>query len=77
MSENHIAKQEEEEDPYNARIEKTGCYKENEALQLCFYDKRDWRLCQEEMKAFRACFTKNSKNAGSQELLASSKHIDI
>ncbi|KAI8329589.1 hypothetical protein BD560DRAFT_293556, partial [Blakeslea trispora] len=52
----------EEEDPYNARIEKTGCYKENEALQLCFYDKKDWRLCQEEMKAFRACFTRNSRN---------------
>ncbi|KAI9308675.1 hypothetical protein BJ944DRAFT_259821 [Cunninghamella echinulata] len=59
---------EEEEDPYNARIEKTGCAQENEDLQLCFYDKRDWRLCKEEMQRFRKCFTANLSNAGSHEL---------
>ncbi|KAI8056294.1 uncharacterized protein B0P05DRAFT_440670, partial [Gilbertella persicaria] len=51
--------EEEEEEPYNARIKKTGCFEENEALQLCFYDTKDWRQCQEEMKAFRDCFTRN------------------
>lgn len=61
----------EEEDPYNARIERTGCAKENEDLQLCFYDKKDWRLCQEEMRRFRACFQAKSTNAGSRELRAS------
>ena len=63
--------EEEEDDPYNARIERTGCAQENEDLQICFYDKKDWRLCQEEMKRFRQCFQANSKNAGSQELKAS------
>ncbi|KAI9494209.1 hypothetical protein BDB00DRAFT_820143 [Zychaea mexicana] len=61
----------EEDDPYNARIERTGCAQENEDLQICFYDKKDWRLCQKEMKRFRQCFQANTKNAGSQELKAS------
>lgn len=64
---------EEEGDPYNERIEKTGCFQENETLQLCFYDTKDWRQCKEEMKAFRDCFTKNKNNAGSKELLESNK----
>ncbi|KAI9258769.1 hypothetical protein BDA99DRAFT_423813, partial [Phascolomyces articulosus] len=50
----------EDDDPYNERIERTGCAQENEDLQLCFYDKKDWRLCQEEMKRFRQCFQENS-----------------
>ncbi|ORX50479.1 hypothetical protein DM01DRAFT_1308184 [Hesseltinella vesiculosa] len=58
----------DEKDPYDLRIEKTGCAKENEALLLCYYDKHDWRLCQEEMKRFRACYTANVHNAGSHEL---------
>ncbi|KAI8068306.1 hypothetical protein BC940DRAFT_299650 [Gongronella butleri] len=57
-----------EKDPYDVRIEKTGCAKENDDLLLCYYDKRDWRLCQEEMKKFRACYTANARNAGSKEL---------
>jgi cytochrome c oxidase assembly factor 4 len=64
--------EEEEDDPYNARIERTGCYQENEDLQLCFFDKKDWRLCKDEMQKFRDCFTKNKNNAGSKELLESS-----
>ncbi|KAI8987523.1 hypothetical protein BDF20DRAFT_850728 [Mycotypha africana] len=67
--------EEEEEDPYNARIEKTGCYQENEDLQICFYDTKDWRQCKKEMEAFRACFIKNKNNAGSKELIESAKHI--
>lgn len=65
--------EEEEDDPYNARIEKTGCFQENEDLQLCFFDTKDWRKCKEEMQAFRDCFIKTKSNAGSQELIASAK----
>ncbi|KAG2194123.1 hypothetical protein INT46_006894 [Mucor plumbeus] len=64
----------EDDDPYNARIEKTGCYQENEDLQLCFFDTKDWRKCKEEMQAFRECFIKKSNNAGSKELIESAKH---
>lgn len=71
-----MEEEDEEDDPYNARIEKTGCYKENEILQLCFYDTRDWRKCKDEMQAFRDCFTKNKNNAGSKELIESEKNND-
>lgn len=64
---------EEEEDPYNARIEKTGCFEENEKLLICFYDTKDWRKCAKEMQAFRECFVKNKENAGSKELEESQK----
>ncbi|CAO3591773.1 unnamed protein product [Absidia cylindrospora] len=64
---------EEEEEILNARIEKTGCAQENEDLQLCFYDKRDWRLCKDEMQQFRQCFTAKSSNAGSRELQESER----
>ncbi|KAI7862819.1 hypothetical protein BDF14DRAFT_1735322 [Spinellus fusiger] len=57
-----------EDDPYNARIERTGCAQENEVLQLCIYDKKDWRLCKEEMQKFRKCYQSSKNNAGSQAL---------
>ncbi|KAG0175080.1 hypothetical protein DFQ28_007895, partial [Apophysomyces sp. BC1034] len=67
------AAEEEEEDPYNARIEKTGCAQENEDLLLCYYDTRDWRLCKDEMLRFRKCFQRSLDNAGSKELIESEK----
>jgi cytochrome c oxidase assembly factor 4 len=69
-------KEDEDDDPYNTRIEKTGCFQENEDLQLCFYDTKDWRQCKKEMQAFRNCFIKTKSNAGSQELIDSAKHQD-
>lgn len=71
---NPVVDEDEDDDPYNARIEKTGCHQENEDLQLCFFDTKDWRKCKEEMQAFRECFIKNSNNAGSKELVESAKH---
>lgn len=47
---------EEDDDAYTLAIKKTGCYVENERLQLCYYDSgRDWRACKKEMDAFREC----------------------
>ena len=54
--------QEEEEDPYITRIRKTGCFKQHEALQDCYYDKKDWRACKEEMLQFKQCFSKYNKH---------------
>jgi cytochrome c oxidase assembly factor 4 len=53
----------DEVDEYEERIRKTGCYNENEALQLCFYKHKDWRKCKEEMDKFKACYAaQNSDN---------------
>ncbi|KAG0250472.1 hypothetical protein BG011_008329 [Mortierella polycephala] len=51
--------EDEEEDEYEKRIERTGCAAENEALQMCYAEKHDWRACQTEMTAFRECWKRN------------------
>lgn len=43
-------------DEWEERIIKTGCAEENERLQICHYDKQDWRQCLPEMEAFRKCW---------------------
>jgi cytochrome c oxidase assembly factor 4 len=58
----------DESDPYIERIAKTGCQEENEMLQLCSYEKKDWRLCQEELIKFRECWRKNKANVGSDQM---------
>lgn len=47
-------------DPWDVRIEQTGCSQENERLQICHYDTGDWRKCLNEMKAFRECWQKHN-----------------
>jgi cytochrome c oxidase assembly factor 4 len=45
-----------DEDNWNKAIRKTGCYDENETLQLCYADNgRDWRMCKKEMEIFKKC----------------------
>ncbi|KAI8599322.1 hypothetical protein EDD21DRAFT_280092, partial [Dissophora ornata] len=51
--------EEEEEDEYEKRIERTGCGAENEALQMCYAEKHDWRACKDAMTAFRDCWKRN------------------
>ncbi|RKO95174.1 hypothetical protein CAUPRSCDRAFT_486, partial [Caulochytrium protostelioides] len=46
----------DEEDEWDARIRRTGCFPQHEALQDCYYEKKDWRRCRDEMAAFRECF---------------------
>ncbi len=42
-------------DPFNQRIQDTGCFALHEALQDCHFDTKDWRACKAPMKAFREC----------------------
>ncbi|SCU81263.1 LAME_0B06260g1_1 [Lachancea meyersii CBS 8951] len=46
----------EDEDAWDSRIDKTGCYVENMALQLCHAETNDWRQCLGEMAQFRECW---------------------
>jgi cytochrome c oxidase assembly factor 4 len=57
-----LAAQDDEEDEYITRIKKSGCYNEHVKLQDCYWDTKDWRKCKEEMKEFKACFTRQQKN---------------
>ncbi|CUS23091.1 LAQU0S08e01926g1_1 [Lachancea quebecensis] len=46
----------DDEDAWDKRINDTGCYVENMALQLCHADTNDWRKCLGEMALFRQCW---------------------
>ena len=47
--------EEEEEDPFEMRVEKSGCAKFHYALQDCHYQHGDWRKCKKEMEDFKQC----------------------
>ncbi|OMH80700.1 Cytochrome oxidase assembly factor 4 [Zancudomyces culisetae] len=51
----NIQIEDDEEDEWDARIRRTGCHKENEALLICKFDTKDWRKCTKELKAFKDC----------------------
>lgn len=50
-----------DDDPYDNALNKTGCNALNEAVLECYYDHRDWRVCQPQVLAFKACFEKYQK----------------
>ncbi|KAJ3216272.1 hypothetical protein HDU67_009707 [Dinochytrium kinnereticum] len=56
-----VAEATADEDEYIARIKRTGCFPEHEAMQDCYYESKDWRRCREEMKRFRECFARHEK----------------
>lgn len=61
--------EDEEDDAYTLAIKRTGCFQENETLQLCYYDSgRDWRACRKELERFRECMKQWTKSQ--QERLA-------
>ncbi|KAJ1545605.1 hypothetical protein HK405_007808, partial [Cladochytrium tenue] len=47
---------EADEDEYDARIRRTGCYREHMAMLDCHFATKDWRQCRDEMRQFRECF---------------------
>jgi cytochrome c oxidase assembly factor 4 len=51
-----VAGSDEEEDPYDARISKTGCKAENDAVLLCHFETKDWTKCRAEVQRFKECF---------------------
>ncbi|EGF77445.1 hypothetical protein BATDEDRAFT_14151, partial [Batrachochytrium dendrobatidis JAM81] len=44
------------------RIKQSGCFPQHEALQDCYFDKKDWRQCKTAMSDFRACFAKHNSH---------------
>lgn len=51
----------EEDDPVTAMIRRSGCLEEHYDVIECKYEKQDWRLCQDVVKAFRDCMEKSRK----------------
>ncbi|XP_071478516.1 uncharacterized protein [Diadema antillarum] len=46
---------EDDDDPVDAMIKKTGCLELHYAVQECMADNRDWRKCQDQVAAFGKC----------------------
>ena len=49
----------EERDPFDMRLEESGCSRYHYELQECYFEHNDWRKCQKEMKAFHECMQRN------------------
>nr|XP_054509832.1 cytochrome c oxidase assembly factor 4 homolog, mitochondrial [Agelaius phoeniceus] len=55
------AAEEEGEDPLDARIARSGCLEQHRQLQECMAERRDWRHCQEQVRAFGACMARRQQ----------------
>uniref|UniRef100_A0A8C9NJH9 COA4 factor n=1 Tax=Serinus canaria TaxID=9135 RepID=A0A8C9NJH9_SERCA len=51
----------EGEDPLDARIARSGCLEQHRQLQECMAERRDWRHCQEQVRAFGACMARRQQ----------------
>ena len=54
--------EDEDKDPYDLMLERSGCSQYHYKLQDCFFENdNDWRKCQNEMKSVRDCMMKQQQ----------------
>ncbi|NWR43254.1 COA4 factor, partial [Regulus satrapa] len=53
--------EEEEEDPLDAVIARSGCLEQHRRVQECMAERRDWRHCQQQLRAFGACMARRQQ----------------
>lgn len=51
-----------EDDEWDDRIRKSGCYDQHVRLQDCFWEHKDWRKCSKELLEFKNCFEERHKD---------------
>lgn len=52
-----LKKDDEEEDPLDQLITRSGCAASHFAVQECMAEHQDWRQCQPQVQAFRDCMS--------------------
>ncbi|XP_047547017.1 cytochrome c oxidase assembly factor 4 homolog, mitochondrial isoform X3 [Lutra lutra] len=52
-----VKKEDEEEDPLDRLISRSGCAASHYAVQECMAQHQDWRQCQPQVQAFRDCMS--------------------
>ncbi len=59
----HLSKDDNDEelDPVEAMLKKSGCLELHYKVQECMFDTKDWRQCQDHVKAFRKCIEKSKR----------------
>ncbi|BCR88121.1 coiled-coil-helix-coiled-coil-helix domain-containing protein [Aspergillus chevalieri] len=58
--------EDDEPDDWDKRIFSTGCAIEQDKLNDCFFNKKDWRKCQKQMAAFRECWKREGNDQRTQ-----------
>ncbi|XP_061207319.1 cytochrome c oxidase assembly factor 4 homolog, mitochondrial isoform X1 [Neopsephotus bourkii] len=64
--------EEDEEDPVDAMVSRTGCMAQHRALQHCMAEQQDWRHCQPQVRAFRDCMAHRKQDREVQRAPSSS-----
>ncbi|EHL03132.1 putative Cytochrome oxidase assembly factor 4 [Glarea lozoyensis 74030] len=52
----------DEPDDWDKRIFSTGCAEENTKMNDCFYEKKDWRVCKNELENFKQCWKRQQND---------------
>ncbi|SLM35482.1 hypothetical protein LPUS_04780 [Lasallia pustulata] len=52
----------DEPDEWDKRIFSTGCSAEQTNMNDCYFEKKDWRLCKQEMEKFRECWKRRGND---------------
>lgn len=53
----------DDDDPVEKMLKKTGCLELHYAVQECVADTKDWRKCQSQVQEFRKCVEANKEKA--------------
>ncbi|CAN9501143.1 unnamed protein product [Ophioblennius macclurei] len=61
-------KEEDEDDPVERMISRTGCAELHYGVQECMAEHQDWRACQKQVQTFRDCMSSFQK-ARKQQLM--------
>ncbi|KAI9548326.1 hypothetical protein NQZ68_010546 [Dissostichus eleginoides] len=48
-------KDEDEDDPVDRMISRTGCAEQHYAVQECMAEHQDWRICKSQVQTFKDC----------------------
>ncbi|KAH9810060.1 CHCH domain [Teratosphaeria destructans] len=61
---NQTAEEDDDDGPddWDRRIFSTGCADEHATLNNCFFEKKDWRGCKNEMDAFKQCWKRRGND---------------
>ncbi|NXY79961.1 COA4 factor, partial [Glareola pratincola] len=59
-----LEEDEDEEDPVDAMISRTGCAAQHRELQECMAARQDWRHCQAQVRAFGECMARRQRTEG-------------
>lgn len=57
------AEEDEDDDPVEKMLKKSGCLDLHYAVQECISETKDWRKCQSQVTEFRKCIAANKDKA--------------